>query len=137
MMAPRVGIEPTTNGLTVRRSTAELPGKLGWYPIEGREFSATDGGLVKEYASLFFCVKSRRLPLKRWHNCLRHAPKPPQYERRPAAERILGRCRGLFPGCRPGVGHPGGKLADAGIARRSQHRGHSEAVRGIEHPGHL
>ncbi len=25
-MAPRVGIEPTTNGLTVRRSTAELPG---------------------------------------------------------------------------------------------------------------
>ena len=24
-MAPRVGIEPTTNGLTVRRSTAELP----------------------------------------------------------------------------------------------------------------
>jgi hypothetical protein len=25
-LAPRVGIEPTTNGLTVRRSTAELPG---------------------------------------------------------------------------------------------------------------
>ena len=24
-LAPRVGIEPTTNGLTVRRSTAELP----------------------------------------------------------------------------------------------------------------
>src|SRR5712692_6158388 len=26
VMAPRVGIEPTTNGLTVRCSTAELPG---------------------------------------------------------------------------------------------------------------
>ena len=29
VLAPRVGIEPTTNGLTVRRSTAELPGN-GW-----------------------------------------------------------------------------------------------------------
>src|SRR6185369_17275664 len=28
-MAPGVGIEPTTNGLTVRRSTAELPGNTG------------------------------------------------------------------------------------------------------------
>ena len=53
-MAPRVGIEPTTNGLTVRRSTAELPGKLGWSPIEGREFSCNGAGLVKEYASIFF-----------------------------------------------------------------------------------
>ena len=37
-MAPRVGLEPTTNGLTVRRSTAELPGNGR---REGREFSRT------------------------------------------------------------------------------------------------
>ena len=38
LMAPRVGIEPTTNGLTVRRSTAELPGnKAG--ACEGRALS--------------------------------------------------------------------------------------------------
>ena len=34
-LAPRVGIEPTTNGLTVRRSTAELPGKLGGTQSKG------------------------------------------------------------------------------------------------------
>ena len=28
LLAPGVGIEPTTNGLTVRRSTAELPGNV-------------------------------------------------------------------------------------------------------------
>lgn len=30
-VAPRVGLEPTTNGLTVRRSTAELPGNGAAY----------------------------------------------------------------------------------------------------------
>ena len=28
-MAPRAGLEPATNGLTVRRSTTELPGNTG------------------------------------------------------------------------------------------------------------
>lgn len=39
LLAPRVGIEPTTNGLTVRRSTAELPGNTMGY--EGGEFSVS------------------------------------------------------------------------------------------------
>src|SRR5581483_2701947 len=53
-MAPRVGIEPTTNGLTVRRSTAELPGKLGWSPNRRARILGHRAGRVKEYASIFF-----------------------------------------------------------------------------------
>src|SRR5215469_10505725 len=44
-MAPRVGIEPTTNGLTVRCSTAELPGNR--WTLEGRGFSDKRVGGVK------------------------------------------------------------------------------------------
>ena len=45
-LAPWVGIEPTTNGLTVRRSTAELPGNTVRI-LEGREFSRTGPGVSR------------------------------------------------------------------------------------------
>ncbi len=35
-MAPRDGFEPPTNGLTVRRSTTELPGNSGEARIVGK-----------------------------------------------------------------------------------------------------
>src|SRR5579872_488195 len=44
-MAPWVGIEPTTNGLTVRRSTAELPGNTR--KLEGTRIVRITGGIVK------------------------------------------------------------------------------------------
>ena len=46
-LAPGVGIEPTTNGLTVRRSTAELPGNITG-AREGRGLSRNEGAAVKE-----------------------------------------------------------------------------------------
>ena len=46
-LAPGVGIEPTTNGLTVRRSTAELPGNITG-AREGRGLSGNEPATVKE-----------------------------------------------------------------------------------------
>src|SRR5262245_7412622 len=63
-MAPRVGIEPTTNGLTVRRSTAELPGNT-WKRAKGADcggVSPTRQGIrrLQGYGSGGVCGLGRR-----------------------------------------------------------------------------
>src|SRR5262249_28159105 len=57
-MAPRVGIEPTTNGLTVRRSTAELPGKRGGYLSKGANSLVPARGSSRN-TRVFICDRSR------------------------------------------------------------------------------
>ena len=49
-MAPRGGFEPPTNGLTVRRSTTELPGNAE--DLEGARLCGRGPGSVKESGSI-------------------------------------------------------------------------------------
>src|SRR5215469_18904839 len=59
-LAPRVGIEPTTNGLTVRCSTAELPGN--WQDARRARILAKGVIGVKESCPVRPSPEPRALP---------------------------------------------------------------------------
>src|SRR5690606_1108762 len=61
-MAPRAGLEPATNGLTVRRSTTELPGNTRWAQLKGRDFAERGAGCQGKRA---LDGRSRLWPQKR------------------------------------------------------------------------
>ncbi len=71
LLAPRDGFEPPTNGLTVRRSTTELPGNAG-------------GADCREAGALSQEITNPRSPLRPLRH--RHFQRPPD-----AAERVLQR----------------------------------------------
>src|SRR5256885_16236419 len=71
-MAPRVGIEPTTHGLTVRCSTAELPGNTSL--AEGRGFSGNGAGIVKEPGAAPGLTRFVTPFLPEWHETRASGP---------------------------------------------------------------
>src|SRR5580658_1137241 len=70
-MAPRVGIEPTTNGLTVRRSTAELPGNRRAFRRRRILRHSPRLSQGTEHAALRAGICQSRDGLPRWTGALR------------------------------------------------------------------
>jgi hypothetical protein len=103
-MAPRDGFEPPTNGLTVRRSTTELPGNsqeariVGKPSVEVKESRVSDDGVrhVGRFP-LRGCCRAHRLSKRQFSRVIAHVDRPAADQLSEPLSIVREQCaRGLF-----------------------------------------